>query len=35
VHERLTLIRLFKELRALDYDGGYAAVRRTWTLPVW
>src|SRR5882724_8231385 len=26
--ERLTLIRLFDELRALGYDGGYDAVRR-------
>src|SRR5579863_5703956 len=32
--ERLTLIRLFKELRALGYEGGYDAVRRyarTWS----
>src|SRR6476660_600011 len=31
--ERLTLIRIFEELRALGYDGGYDAVRRyarTW-----
>jgi hypothetical protein len=26
--ERLTLIRLFKELRGRGYDGGYDAVRR-------
>ena len=26
--ERLTLIRLFEELRALGYDGGYDAIRR-------
>ena len=26
--ERLTLIRLFEELRGLDYEGGYDAVRR-------
>jgi len=26
--ERLTLIRLFEELRAVGYEGGYAAVRR-------
>jgi len=32
--ERLTLIRIFEELRALGYDGGYDAVRRyarTWS----
>src|SRR5271167_3593816 len=31
--ERLTLIRLFEELRALGYEGGYDALRRyakTW-----
>src|SRR5215471_8086942 len=28
VRERLTLIRLFEELRALGYDGGYDAVCR-------
>jgi transposase len=28
VRERLTLIRIFEELRALGYDGGYDAVRR-------
>ena len=26
--ERLTLIRIFEELRALGYDGGYDAIRR-------
>ena len=26
--ERLTLIRVFEELRGLGYDGGYDAVRR-------
>lgn len=26
--ERLTLIRIFEELRARGYDGGYDAVRR-------
>jgi transposase len=26
--ERLTLIRLFEELRAVGYEGGYDAVRR-------
>ena len=26
--ERLTLIRIFEELRALGYDGSYDAVRR-------
>src|SRR5271168_494629 len=32
--ERLTLIRVFEELRALGYEGGYDAVRRyarTWS----
>src|SRR5208283_5932951 len=32
--ERLTLIRLFEDLRALGYEGGYDAVRRyarTWS----
>ena len=32
--ERLTLIRLFEELRSVGYDGGYDAVRRyarTWS----
>ena len=32
--ERLTLIRIFEELRALGYEGGYDAVRRyarTWS----
>ena len=32
--ERLTLIRMFEELRALGYEGGYDAVRRyarTWS----
>jgi transposase len=32
--ERLTRIRIFEELRALGYDGGYGAVRRyaaTWS----
>jgi hypothetical protein len=32
--ERLSLMRLFEELRALGYEGGYAAVRRcaqTWS----
>jgi hypothetical protein len=28
VRERLTLIRVFEELRALGYEGGYDAVRR-------
>jgi hypothetical protein len=26
--ERLTLIRIFEELRGLGYDGGYDAIRR-------
>src|SRR6185312_4116458 len=26
--QRLTLIRIFEELRALGYDGGYDAIRR-------
>jgi hypothetical protein len=26
--ERLILIRIFEELRALGYDGGYDAIRR-------
>src|SRR5208282_1098677 len=26
--ERLTLVRVFEELRGLDYEGGYDAVRR-------
>ena len=32
--ERLTFIRVFEELRALGYEGGYDAVRRyarTWS----
>ena len=28
LRERLTLIRIFEELRALGYEGGYDAVRR-------
>jgi transposase len=28
MRERLTLIRIFEELRALGYEGGYDAVRR-------
>src|ERR1700728_612505 len=28
VRERLTLIRVFEELRALGYEGGYDAIRR-------
>ena len=28
VRERLTLIRIFEELRELGYDGSYDAVRR-------
>jgi hypothetical protein len=31
--ERLTLIRVFEELRALGYEGGYDAVRRY--APAW
>jgi hypothetical protein len=34
VRERLTLIRIFEELRASGYEGGYDAVRRyarTWS----